>query len=169
MFTPPLATPTDYLHVLRGPGHAVLSAASVAQRAGTSAAELSALAGEWSALPPDDHLRDGGRYRRRRIANFSAEPGVAGHVRGEHRPHFQAVVHNTLNGGVDRWFAAMEDDVAASAPLVALLDLGRSMAEALHGPQPCSSRRTSSASRPPPASPASRRRKACTMMAWIAC
>src|SRR5690606_241396 len=44
-------------------------------------------------------------------------------------------VHNTLNGGVDRWFAAMEDEVAASAPLTALLDLGRGMAEALHGPQ----------------------------------
>jgi hypothetical protein len=54
----------------------------------------------------------------------------------EHRPHFQAVVHNTLNGGVERWFAPMEDDVAASAPLVGLLDLGRAMAEALHGAHP---------------------------------
>ena len=89
----------------------------------------------WNRLETDAFMRDGGRYRRRRIANFGAEPGVAGHVRGEHRPHFQAVVHNTLNGGVDRWFAAMEDEVAASAPMVALLDLGRGMADALHGPQ----------------------------------
>ena len=89
----------------------------------------------WNRLETDSFMRDGGRYRRRRIANFGAEPGVAGHVRGEHRPHFQAVVHNTLNGGVDRWFAAMEDEVAASAPMVALLDLGRGMADALHGPQ----------------------------------
>jgi len=87
----------------------------------------------WNRLETDAFMRDGGRYRRRRIANFSAEPGVPGHVRGEHRPHFQAVVHNTLNGGVERWFAPMEDDVAASAPLVGLLDLGRAMAEALHG------------------------------------
>ena len=89
----------------------------------------------WDRLETDAFMRDGGRYRRRRIANFSAEPGTVGHVRGEHRPHFQAVVHNTLNGGVDRWFAAMEDSVAASAPMVALLDLGRGMADALHGPQ----------------------------------
>ncbi len=89
----------------------------------------------WNRLETDAFMRDGGRYRRRRIANFAAEPGVAGHVRGRHRPHFQAVVHNTLNGGVDRWFAAMEDEVAASAPLTALLGLGRTMAEALHGPQ----------------------------------
>ena len=90
----------------------------------------------WSRLETDAFMRDGGRYRRRRIANFSAEPGVPGHVRGEHRPHFQAVVHNALNGGVDRWFAPMEDDVASSAPLVGLLDLGRAMAEALHGAHP---------------------------------
>ncbi len=90
----------------------------------------------WERLETDAFMRDGGRYRRRRIANFSAEPGVPGHVRGVHRPHFQAVVHNTLNGGVDRWFAPMEDEVAAGAPLQAMLDLGRAMADALHGPLP---------------------------------
>lgn len=97
---------------------------------------LSPFFASWGRLETDAFMRDGGRYRRRRIANFSAEPGVAGHRRGEHRPHFQAVVHNTLNGGVDRWFAPIEDAVAASAPLAALLDLGRAMAEALHRPQP---------------------------------
>jgi hypothetical protein len=90
----------------------------------------------WNRLETDAFMADGGRYRRRRIANFAAEPGVPGHLRGPHRPHFQAVVHNTLNGGVDRWFAPMEDAVAASPPMVALLGLGRSMAEALHGPHP---------------------------------
>ncbi|MBP0464037.1 2OG-Fe dioxygenase family protein [Roseomonas sp. PWR1] len=90
----------------------------------------------WNRLETDAFMADGGRYRRRRIANFAAEPGVPGHRRGAHRPHFQAVAHNTLNGGVDRWFAPMEDAVAASAPMVALLGLGRSMAEALHGAHP---------------------------------
>jgi hypothetical protein len=90
----------------------------------------------WERLETDAFMRDGGRYRRRRIANFAAEPGVPGHRRGVHRPHFQAVVHNTLNGGVDRWFAPMEDAVAEGAPLQAMLDLGRAMADALHGPLP---------------------------------
>ncbi|MBR0670289.1 2OG-Fe dioxygenase family protein [Neoroseomonas soli] len=98
-------------------------------------AALAPFFASWNRLETDAFMADGGRYRRRRIANFSAEPGVPGHRRGEHRPHFQAVVHNTLNGGLDRWFAPMEDEIGASAPLVALLDLGRSMADALHGPQ----------------------------------
>lgn len=103
---------------------------------GGQAGALAPFFASWNRLETDAFMRDGGRYRRRRIANFTAEPGVPGHLRGPHRPHFQAVVHNTLNGGVDRWFAPMEEDVAASAPMVALLGLGRAMAEALHGPHP---------------------------------
>lgn len=101
---------------------------------GGRADALASFFGSWNRLETDAFMADGGRYRRRRIANFAAEPGLPGHRRGPHRPHFQAVVHNTLNGGVDRWFAPMEDAVAASPPMAALLGLGRSMAEALHGP-----------------------------------
>lgn len=103
---------------------------------GGQADALAPFFASWNRLETDAFMADGGRYRRRRIANFTAEPGVPGHLRGEHRQHFQAVVHNTLNGGVDRWFSPMEDEVAASAPMVALLGLGRAMAEALHGPHP---------------------------------
>lgn len=100
-----------------------------------SDAELRPFFDSWSRLEVDAFMADGGRYRRRRIANFAAAPGVAGHVRGEHRPHYQAVVHNKLNGGVDRWFAPMEDAVADSVPMRSLLDLGRGWAEAQVGPQ----------------------------------
>jgi len=103
---------------------------------GARAEALDPFFASWGRLETDAFMRDGGRYRRRRIANFTAAPGVAGHVRGTHRPHFQAVAHNTLNGGVDRWFAPMEDATAASAALVAMLDLGRAMADSLHGAQP---------------------------------
>jgi hypothetical protein len=75
-------------------------------------------------------MADGGRYRRRRLANYSARRGVPGHVRNPHRPHFQAVVHNSLNGGVERWFAPIEDVIAEGATLHGLLDLGRSIADA---------------------------------------
>lgn len=100
--------------------------------AGTADA-LAPFLASWARLETDAFMADGGRYRRRRIANFTAAPGVPGHVRGPHRPHFQAVVHNTLNGGVDRWFAPMEDAIASSTPLAALLELGRSWAEAQAG------------------------------------
>jgi hypothetical protein len=103
---------------------------------GGRAGALAPFFASWERLETDAFMRDGGRYRRRRIANFTAEPGVAGHVRGVHRPYFQAVVHNSLNGGVERWFAPMEDAVAAGAPLAAMLDLGRAMADSLHGAQP---------------------------------
>ena len=43
-----------------------ISRASPARRV----AELDALRPSWDALPPDAHLRDGGRYRRRRHASF---------------------------------------------------------------------------------------------------
>jgi hypothetical protein len=94
-------------------------------------AALEAFAQSWQRLETDAYMADGGRYRRRRIANFLAVPGVPGHVRGLHRPHFQAVVHNSLNGGVDRWFAACEDDTIANPACQALLALGREAAERL--------------------------------------
>ncbi|SDD76755.1 2OG-Fe dioxygenase family protein [Belnapia rosea] len=99
-------------------------------RLGLAPAELDAFAASWERLETDRFMADGGRYRRRRHANFSARAGVPGHVRNPHRAHFQAVVHNSLNGGVERWFAPMEDAVGGGAALNALLDLGRSVADA---------------------------------------
>jgi len=94
-------------------------------------AALADFAASWARLETDGFMADGGRYRRRRHANFAVTPGVAGQVRGAHRAHFQASVHNTLNGGVDRWFAPVEDAVADSAILGGLLALGRAAADAL--------------------------------------
>ena len=98
---------------------------------GTEAA-LDEFAASWGRLEVDGFMADGGRYRRRRHANFAARRGVPGHGRGPHRPHFQEVAHNSLNGGVERWFAPVEDAVAEGAPLRALLGLGRGLADSLH-------------------------------------
>ena len=105
----------------RVPGAAV---AALLGPGGTDAA-LDAFAASWERLETDAFMADGGRYRRRRHANFTARRGVPGHERGPHRPHFQEVVHNSLNGGVERWFAPVEEAVGEGAPLRALLDLGR--------------------------------------------
>ena len=99
---------------------------------GGADAALDGFAASWERLEVDGFMADGGRYRRRRHANFAARRGVPGHERGAHRPHFQEVAHNSLNGGVERWFAPMEEAVAEGAPLRALLDLGRGLADALH-------------------------------------
>lgn len=119
---------------IRGPGFARIPgtemAALLGPRAGEAAA-LDAFAASWERLETDGFMADGGRYRHRRHANFSQGPGIAGTRRNPHRAHFQATVHNTLNGGLDRWFAPVEDAVGASAPVQALLGLGRAVADAL--------------------------------------
>jgi hypothetical protein len=114
-------------------GFAMLPGARLAALMGTagSAACVEAFAASWERLEVDSFMADGGRYRRRRIANFIARAGVPGHIRGAHRPHFQAVVHNTLNGGLDRWFAPVEDAIGASAAVQALLALGRDVADSV--------------------------------------
>ena len=97
-----------------------------------SESALRDFAESWNRLEMDGFMADGGRYRRRRLANFLALPGEAGHRRGLHRPHFQASVHHKLNGGVDRGFAPVEDGVALNPVCTGLLDLGRSVADGLH-------------------------------------
>ncbi len=94
---------------------------------------MAEFAASWDRLEPDGFMADGGRYRRRRHANFSARAGVPGQLRGAHRPHFQASVHNSLNGGLDRWFAPVEDGTAAAAVLARLLHQGRDAADSLFG------------------------------------
>lgn len=89
-------------------------------------------AASWQRLETDGFMADGGRYRRRRLANFLTLPGHPGHKRGLHRPHFQASVHNKLNGGVNRWFAPVEDAVARNPVCTGLLELGRTVADGLH-------------------------------------
>jgi hypothetical protein len=120
------------VETVRREGFALLRGTEVATRPGLAdGPALDAFAASWDRLETDAFMADGGRYRRRRHANFTQRTGVPGSVRNEHRPHFQAVVHNTLNGGVDRWFAPVEEAVGRSAPVVALLDLGRAVADGL--------------------------------------
>lgn len=95
-------------------------------------AALGDFAASWDRLETDGFMADGGHYRRRRLANFLALPGRPRHQRGLHRPHFQASVHNKLNGGVDRWFAPVEDAVARNPVCTGLLEFGRAVADGLH-------------------------------------
>ena len=117
-------------------GFARLRPAEAQALIGLDAAALAPWAASWARLETDGFMADGGRYRRRRLANFAAVPGVPGHLRGLHRPHFQATVHNTLNGGLDRWFAPVEDAVATHPATAALLALGHGVAAGLRPATP---------------------------------
>ncbi len=124
--------PAPLLAAIEAEGFAQASGAEMVALLGPAGApaELAAFAASWERLETDAFMADGGRYRRRRHANYTVAAGTRTPRRGPHRPHFQAVVHNTLNGGVERWFAPVEDAVADSAPLRGLLDLGQAVAEA---------------------------------------
>ena len=122
---------TALVETIRAEGFARIPGAEMAAMLGADRAALDAFAASWERLETDAFMADGGRYRRRRHANFSQGPGIPGARRNPHRAHFQATVHNTLNGGVDRWFAPVEDAVGESGPVRALLDLGREVADSL--------------------------------------
>ena len=78
-------------------------------------------AGSWDDLELDSHMADGGRYRRRRHAVYSAGRDTAV-SREAHQPHFQALDYNPLNGGVARWFAPVAPAVGDSRSLRTILE-----------------------------------------------
>jgi hypothetical protein len=100
-------------------GYGVLSANSVAQWAGCSVAELQALSPSWDNMPPDNYLKDGGRYRRRLHSSFVFERGML--TQAPHRAHWQSLDYNALHGGMERWFEPMHTDTVASPAWTKLL------------------------------------------------
>lgn len=103
------ATPDVIVSMLRDPGCARLTAAGLSALADVRPDEFGALRPFWDHLPPDPHLRDGGRYRSRRHASFVVQSGRV--VRMPHRAHWQPVAYNALHGGFERWFEPMEDSL----------------------------------------------------------
>jgi hypothetical protein len=84
-----------------------------------------AFAASWHRLELDTYMADGGRYRRRRHATFSA--AAAGPiVRKPHQAHYQSVDYNPIHGGIERWFEPVEDEAAAGRSLSTILEFCRS-------------------------------------------
>lgn len=131
----PLATaPAMLAPTLRTQGFAVLGAADVCSLAGVDLAQLQAWTPLWDDLPPDNYLRDGGRYRRRRHSCFVV--GREAVTQAPHRPHWQPVEYNALHGGMQRHFEPMAPAMVHSAAWPALLAwLGR-VATDVKGAQP---------------------------------
>ncbi|RPE75973.1 2OG-Fe dioxygenase family protein [Vulcaniibacterium tengchongense] len=82
-----------------------------------------AFAASWDRLGPDPYLARVGRQRRRRHAVFAAEGEAL--RREPHQPHYQTLDYNPLQGGIERWFEPVEDAVAGSASLRAILAFAR--------------------------------------------
>ena len=89
-----------------------------------------ALAASWNRLPPDAHLKDGGRYRRRRHACFIQDLTANTLTQTPHRAHWQPTSYNALHGGFERWFDPVEPAVAEAPAWTELLSrLGQLFAQ----------------------------------------
>lgn len=81
----------------------------------------------WDDLGVDTYMADGGRYRRRRFAAFAASAAASERSeapaieRKPHQPHYQSRDYNPLNGGVERWFQPLADEIASHPALRAIL------------------------------------------------
>jgi hypothetical protein len=135
MLLRPAYTYPDQLDaLLRQQGYAVLSPQGVCELAGCTLAQLQALLPSWNALPPDNYLKDGGRYRKRRHSCFVAREDQL--AQAPHRAHWQPVEYNALHGGMQRWFEPMDPAVVAQPAWTRLLQAMARTATALKGPQP---------------------------------
>jgi hypothetical protein len=85
-----------------------------------SLADWDAFTASWEGMPVDTYMRDGGRYRRRRHAVFTASPEGA-IMRAAHQPHYQTLDYNPLHGGIERWFEPVLPEVANGATFQTVL------------------------------------------------
>ncbi|MCO4088979.1 MAG: 2OG-Fe dioxygenase family protein [Limnohabitans sp.] len=130
---PPLTAPDRLNATLSEQGFAVLDAASVCAMAGIALGKLQALQASWNALPPDQFLKDGGRYRRRRHASFELIDQQVKQV--PHRAHWQPLSYNALHGGMQRWFEPMDSAVLQQDAWQKLLSWLARVASAAQGEQ----------------------------------
>lgn len=119
---------------LAGEGWAVIDAAALLALCSLSADDVLPWQALWPALPPDPHLRDGGRYRRRRHGCFVVSPEGVQPV--PHRAHWQPVEYNALHGGFLRWFDPLPAALLEDAAWPRLLQGLASMADSLRGRRP---------------------------------
>ena len=113
-------------------GFALIDAATMRDLLGVDAArDVRAFTASWDDLPRDEHMADGGRYRRRRHSGFHAEGGQV--TRLADQPHYQSLAHNPLNGGVARWFAPVRADIGDGVLLRSAIGLLVSVAGQLRG------------------------------------
>lgn len=119
-----------FINTIKNTGYAVFPAAEL----GANPAQLNDLNPTWDDLPPDNYLKDGGRYRRRRHSCFVAHNGEL--TQKPHRAHWQALTYNALHGGMERWFEPIDDAVLQHPAWLQLLHNLTALCTALKGEQP---------------------------------
>ena len=127
---PPLTALDQLPSQLARQGWAVLDAPDLGQLSHWPATTAPDWLAFWDDLPADPHLRDGGRYRRRRHACYVLENGQVQAV--PHRAHWQPVEYNALHGGIERWFEPVQPALQADRAWQGLLGGLAEVASTLH-------------------------------------
>ena len=96
--------------------------------------DWSAFAASWNDLELDHYMADGGRYRRRRHAVYTAS-STGTIVRGPQQPHYQSRDYNALNGGIARWFAPIDEGIGGGGTMSTILACSQAVFESLAGRQ----------------------------------
>jgi len=91
-----------------------------------SLADWPAFAESWNDLEVDTYMGDGGRYRKRRFGVYAAERQGA-IVRAPHQAHYQTLDYNTLNGGIERWFKPVTEEIGSGASMRTILEYCRAL------------------------------------------
>jgi hypothetical protein len=124
---------SDLQAQLRSAGYAVLDAPTLSRWSNIPPGQLQSWQGYWDDLPPDPHLRDGGRYRRRRHGSFIVDGASIEAV--AQRAHWQPLQYNALHGGIERWFEPLPAALRNDAAWLRLLATMAGCASALRGAQ----------------------------------
>ena len=106
LFEPPFNNLESVDTRLKVDGFALINPTDFVKYTNQSTTQWQEIQEYWNNLPPDNYLKDGGHYRKRRhsslvIRNDSIEIAP-------HRPHWQPISYNALHGGIDRWFEACD-------------------------------------------------------------
>ena len=131
---PTYIDPAHFADAIKTQGYGVLSPSGVGTFVGCPLSLLEALRVDWDDLPPDNFLRDGGRYRRRRHSCFVVEQDHVTQI--AHRAHYQPLEYNALHGGMLRLFEPISSHTIAQPIWSKLLRSIASVCSSVKGERP---------------------------------
>jgi len=133
LLSPTYVDPSHLADAVKSQGFGVLSPSGVATFLDMPLSALEMLKPDWEGLPPDNFLKDGGRYRRRRHSSFIVEGEAIKQV--PHRAHFQPLEYNALHGGMLRMFEPLKPGFVAQPVITRLLQSIAQVCSAVKGKQ----------------------------------
>jgi hypothetical protein len=131
---PAYIDPSHLADAVKTQGFGVLSPSGLATFLDFPLSALDALKPDWDDLPPDNFLKDGGHYRRRRHSSFIVNEKEITQV--QHRAHYQPLEYNALHGGMMRLFEPMKPGIVSQPVIKRLMLSIANVCSTIKGEQP---------------------------------